>query len=72
MYYTIKQMAKMFDVTEHTLRFLHRRGPAALRTGRRQPTVFNEESVNWMRESNVSKAAARQSRTFGNIADFAS
>ena len=48
MYYTIKQMAEMFDVTEHTLRFYTDKGllPCKRDGGKRR--VFNEESVNWM------------------------
>ena len=48
MYYTIKQMAEMFDVTEHTLRFYTDKGllPCKRDSGNRR--VFNEESVNWM------------------------
>ncbi len=48
MYYTIKQMAEMFGVTEHTLRFYTDKGllPCARDSGNRR--VFNEESVNWM------------------------
>lgn len=48
MYYTIRQMAEMFDVTEHTLRFYTDKGllPCERDGGNRR--VFNEESVNWM------------------------
>ena len=48
MHYTIKQMAEMFDVTEHTLRFYNDEGllPCERDGGNRR--VFNEESVNWM------------------------
>ena len=48
MYYTIKQMAEMFGVTENTLRFYTDKGllPCARDGGNRR--VFNEESVNWM------------------------
>jgi excisionase family DNA binding protein len=48
MYYTIKQMAEMFGVTEHTLRFYTDKGllPCERDGGNRR--VFNEESVNWM------------------------
>lgn len=48
MHYTIKQMAKMFNVTEHTLRFYTDKGllPCERDDGNRR--VFNEESVNWM------------------------
>ena len=48
MYYTIKQMAEMFDVTEHTLRFYTDKGllPCERDGGNRR--VFNEESINWM------------------------
>ena len=44
MYYTIKQMAKMFDVTEYTLRFYTDEGllPCERDGGNRR--VFNEEA----------------------------
>lgn len=48
MNYTIKQMAEMFDVTEHTLRYYTDLGllPCQRDGGNRR--VFNEESANWM------------------------
>lgn len=48
MRYTIKQMAEMFGVTEHTLRFYtdKRLLPCERDSGNRR--VFTEESVNWM------------------------
>ena len=48
MYYTIKQMAEMFGVTEHTLRFYTDKGllPCTRDGGNRR--VFDEASVNWM------------------------
>ena len=48
MHDTIRQMAEMFDVTEHTLRFYTDKGllPCERDGGNRR--VFNEESVNWM------------------------
>ena len=48
MYDTIKRMAEMFGVTEHTLRFYTDKGllPCARGSGNRR--VFDEESVNWM------------------------
>ena len=48
MYYTIRQMARMFGVTEHTLRFYTDQGllPCTRDSGNRR--VFDEESVNWM------------------------
>lgn len=48
MYYSIKQMAERFGVTEHTLRFYTDKGllPCTRDGGNRR--VFNEESVNWM------------------------
>ncbi|MFR4008568.1 MAG: MerR family transcriptional regulator [Christensenellales bacterium] len=45
--YTIKQMAEMFDVTEHTLRFYTDEAYCPV-TGRGNRRVFNDESVNWM------------------------
>ena len=48
MTYTIKQMAELFHVTQHTLRFYTDRGllPCERDGGNRR--VFNDESVNWM------------------------
>lgn len=48
MTYTIKQMAEMFDVTEHTLRFYTDEGllPCERDGGNRR--VFDEGSVSWM------------------------
>mgnify|MGYP004614508833 FL=1 len=48
MRYTIEQMAEMFGVTEHTLRFYTDKGllPCQRDGGNRR--VFNEESVNWV------------------------
>lgn len=48
MHYTIKQMAEMFDVTEHTLRFYTDKGLLPCERGDGNRRVFNEESVNWM------------------------
>ena len=48
MYYTIKQMAEMFDVTEHTLRFYTDKGLLPCERDGSNRRVFNEESVNWM------------------------
>ena len=48
MNYTIREMAEMFGVTEHTLRFYTDKGllPCGRDGGNRR--VFTEESVNWM------------------------
>lgn len=48
MQYTIKQMAKMFGVTKHTLRYYTDLEllPCERDSGNRR--MFNEESVNWM------------------------
>lgn len=48
MYYTIKQFAKMFGTTEHTIRYYTDIGllPCQRDDGNRR--VFDEESVNWM------------------------
>ena len=50
MYYSIKQMAERFGVTEHTLRFYTDKGllPCGRDGGNRR--VFNEESINWMQD----------------------
>ena len=46
--YTIKQMAQMFDVTEHTLRYYTDLGLLPCERDGSNRRVFNEESVNWM------------------------
>ena len=48
MNYTIKQMAELFGVTEHTLRFYTDKGLLPCRRDGGNRRVFNEESVNWM------------------------
>lgn len=48
MYYTIKQMADMFDVSEHTLRYYTDLGMLPCERDSRNRRVFTEESVNWM------------------------
>ena len=47
-YYTIRQMAEMFNVTEHTLRFYTDKGLLPCERDGGNRCVFNEESVNWM------------------------
>ena len=48
MYYTIKQLADMFHITEHTIRYYTDIGilPCQRDGGNRR--IFDEESVNWM------------------------
>lgn len=48
MYYTIKQFANKFNVTEHTIRYYTDIGllPCQRDGGNRR--VFDEESINWM------------------------
>lgn len=48
MHYTIKQMAEMFDVTEHTLRFYTDKGLLPCERDDSNRRIFNEELVNWM------------------------
>lgn len=48
MNYTIKQMAEIFDVTEHTLRFYTDKGLLPCKRDGGNRRVFDEESVNWM------------------------
>lgn len=48
MKYTMKQMAAMFDVTEHTLRYYTDLGLLPCERDSRNRRMFNEESVNWM------------------------
>ena len=48
MKYTMKQMAKMFDVTEHTLRYYTDIGLLPCERDGSNRRIFNEESVNWM------------------------
>ena len=48
MEYTIKQMAEMFDVTEHTLRYYTDLGILPWARDGANRRVFTEESCNWM------------------------
>ncbi len=46
--YTMRQMAQLFGVTEHTLRFYTDQGLLPCARDGRNRRVFDEESVNWM------------------------
>ena len=48
MAYTIKQMAAMFGVTEHTLRYYTDLGLLSCKRTDSGGRVFDDESVNWM------------------------
>jgi DNA-binding transcriptional MerR regulator len=48
MSYTMRQMAQLFGVTEHTLRFYTDQGLLPCARDGRNRRVFDEESVNWM------------------------
>ncbi len=48
MNYTIKQIAEMFDVTEHTLRYYTDMGLLPCKRDGGNRRVFDEESINWM------------------------
>lgn len=48
MNYTIRQMAEMFGVSAHTLRFYTDKGLLPCKRDGGNRRVFNEESVNWM------------------------
>ena len=67
MYYTIRQMAEMFDVTEHTLRYYTDLGllPCERDGGNRR--MFNEESVNWMQGIKCLKSCGA---SIGDIQDY--
>lgn len=48
MIYTLKQFAKMFHTTEHTIRYYTDINLLPCRRDKRNRRIFNEESVNWM------------------------
>ena len=48
MYYSIRQMAERFGVTEHTLRFYTDKGLLPCTPGRWQPPGVQRGAVNWM------------------------
>ena len=48
MIYTLKQFARMFNTTEHTIRYYTDIGLLPCQRDRGNRRVFNEESVNWM------------------------
>ena len=67
MYYTIRQMAEMFGVTEHTLRYYTDLGllPCERDGGNRR--MFNEESINWMQGIKCLKGCGA---SIGDIQDY--
>lgn len=48
MIYTLKQFARMFNTTEHTIRYYTDIGLLPCHRDQGNRRVFNEESVNWM------------------------
>lgn len=48
MIYTLKQFARMFNTTEHTIRYYTDIGLLPCQRDKGNRRVFNEESVNWM------------------------
>lgn len=48
MIYTLKQFAKMFNTTEHTIRYYTDINLLPCQRDKRNRRIFNEESVNWM------------------------
>lgn len=48
MYYTIRQMADMFQVTEHTIRYYTDIGLLPCRRDKGNRRIFDDESVNWL------------------------
>ena len=48
MIYTLKQFARMFNTTEHTIRYYTDIGLLPCKRDQGNRRVFNEESVNWM------------------------
>lgn len=48
MYYTIKQFAEMFHITEHTVRYYTDIELLPCKRDSANHRIFDEESVNWM------------------------
>ena len=48
MTYTVKDFSKMFDVSEHTIRYYTDIGLLPCDRDKDNHRIFNEESVNWM------------------------
>lgn len=48
MYYTIKQVAKMYELTEHTLRYYTDLNLIPCERDRANRRMFNDESLNWL------------------------
>ena len=48
MIYTLRQFARMFNTTEHTIRYYTDIGLLPCQRNKGNRRVFNEESVNWM------------------------
>ena len=48
MIYTLKQFARIFNTTEHTIRYYTDIGLLPCQRDKGNRRVFNEESVNWM------------------------
>ena len=49
MHYTIKQLAKMFHTTEHTIRYYTDINLLPCQRDSKNSRIFDEQSINWMR-----------------------
>ncbi|MGP0689630.1 MerR family transcriptional regulator [Priestia aryabhattai] len=48
--YTVKEVAKLLDLTEHTVRFYTDKGLVPnLQRDKNNKRIFNEDSINWLR-----------------------
>ena len=48
MYYTVKQFAQMFNISEHTIRYYTDIGILPCKRDKANRRIFDDESVNWM------------------------
>ena len=54
--YTVKEVAKLLDLTEHTVRFYTDKGLVpSLQRDKNNNRIFNDESINWLRGSKYLK-----------------
>ncbi|MFS0776451.1 MerR family transcriptional regulator [Neobacillus sp. 3P2-tot-E-2] len=54
--YTVKEVAKLLDLTEHTVRFYTDKGLVpSLQRDKNNNRIFNDDSINWLRGSKYLK-----------------
>ncbi|UPO90140.1 MerR family transcriptional regulator [Niallia sp. Man26] len=69
--YTVKEVAKMLDITEHTVRFYTDKGLVpSLKRDKNNNRLFDQDSVNWLKGAKALKKAGMSVEAIKNYVDL--